>query len=253
MISINFNRVFVDTNIALGNHMFQYTICRIISLKNNYGFFIPDGGYLVKCFNNIDLGVNDGSITNYFSEDISKQLYDPNIFNIPNFTNLKGFFQTDKYFKGYEELVKSWFAVDMDDETNTFIEKYPVDDYCYIHIRGIDYKDAGWVLPEKYFNDAMKKVKKVKNNISFVIITDDIEYSKKILPNIDILSNNVVTDFKLLYNSKYSIISNSSFSWWSSWLTDKKITVAPLNWLYYNEPSKGFYPMDVKTDKFIYI
>ena len=35
MITINFNQVHVENDIALGNHLFQYAICRIVALKNN--------------------------------------------------------------------------------------------------------------------------------------------------------------------------------------------------------------------------
>jgi hypothetical protein len=253
MITAYFNKIFVDTNIALGNHLFQYVLCRLIATKNNYNFFMPHESYLTKCFKNLDMGVKDGNIRHTFREDASKQTYNPNLFNIQDFTNLHGYFQTDKYYEGSEELIKSWFEVDIDDNCKEIINNYPIDNVCYIHIRGGDYKDAGWMLPKKYFEGAMDEVRKLKSDISFVIITDDVEVSKQMFPHIDVLSKDVATDFKLLYNSKYSIISNSTFSWWSSWLSDKEITVAPNNWLNYNEPNKGFYPLDIRTNKFIYI
>jgi hypothetical protein len=62
-----------------------------------------------------------------------------------------------------------------------------------------------------------------------------------------------MVDFKLMYNSKYCILSNSTFSWWSSWLTEKEISIAPNNWLNYNNPELGFHPIDIKTDKFLYV
>jgi hypothetical protein len=37
----------------------------------------------------------------------------------------------------------------------------------------------------------------------------------------------MMVDFKILYFSKYTIITNSSFSWWASWLSnDKEIVIA---------------------------
>jgi hypothetical protein len=62
-----------------------------------------------------------------------------------------------------------------------------------------------------------------------------------------------MVDFKLMYYSKYSIISSSSLAWWSNWLSDKEITIAPNNWLNYNKPGDGFYPVDIMVDKFTYI
>ena len=62
MITVHFNQVFVEQDIALGNHLFQYCICRIVAMKNGYNFFIPYSGKLKECFPNLDLGVSDGII-----------------------------------------------------------------------------------------------------------------------------------------------------------------------------------------------
>lgn len=249
MITINFNPVYVENNIALGNHMFQYCVCRIAAEKNGYNFYIPYGQYLSKCFPNLDFGVKDGEIVNYYNEGRS-QVYNPSALNVPDFTNLNGYYQTDKYLVGNEDKVKSWFSIDMDDETQKILDRYPIDEYCYIHLRGSDYKIAGQsLLPKRYYSDAMSKLSK----LSFVIITDDVDLAKSYFPDIDVISSDVVTDFKALYFSKYSIISNSSFSWWASWLSDKVVTIAPSNWLNYNNPNMGYHPIDIKTDKFIFI
>ena len=34
---------------------------------------------------------------------------------------------------------------------------------------------------------------------------------------------------------------------------EKEKVIAPNNWLNYNKPELGFYPIDIKTDGFIYI
>jgi hypothetical protein len=63
----------------------------------------------------------------------------------------------------------------------------------------------------------------------------------------------MMVDFKILYFSKYTIITNSSFSW-ASWLSnDKEIVVLSNNWFNYNRPQFGFSPVDIKTKKFEYI
>ena len=69
----------------------------------------------------------------------------------------------------------------------------------------------------------------------------------------DIISNDIMSDFKLLYYSKYNIISNSSFSWWTTWLSDNKIVViGPDRWFNYKNKELGFEP-DVYTKKIKYI
>jgi hypothetical protein len=253
MITVNFNPVSVDTNIALGNHMFQYCVCRLIAEKNGYEFYIPYGQYLAKVFPNLSFGSKDGEILNYYYEE-ANQKYNPSVFKISDFTNLNGYYQTDKYLIDNIDKIKSWFKIDIDDKTFEVIDKYPVDDFCYIHIRGGDYKSAQhFSLPIKYYLDAIDIIKSKFPELSFVVVTDDVEFSKSYFPDFDVISNDVVTDFKSLYFSKYLIIANSSFSWWSGWLSNKLITIAPSNWLNYNKPSLGYHPIDIKTDKFIFI
>lgn len=252
MITVNFNPLTDNKNIALGNHMFQYAVCRIIADKKSCNFYIPHSTYISQCFENLDLGKKDGEIIHSYKEN-TEQIYDPDIFHVSDFTNLVGFFQTEKYLLGYEDKVKKWFFPKLDDKTKDILNKYPTSEYCYIHLRGGDYTTNGLVLPNEYFLRAVQRVKEMKSDISFVVITDDINLSKLYFPEFEVVSNDVITDFKCLYFSEFSIISNSSFSWWSSWLTDKKIVIAPNNWLYYNRPNQGFHPKDIKTEKFIFI
>ena len=63
----------------------------------------------------------------------------------------------------------------------------------------------------------------------------------------------MMVDFEILYKSKINIIPNSTFSWWASWLDNKEMVVAPNNWWNYNKPELGFYPVDIKTEEFIYV
>jgi hypothetical protein len=259
MITVYFNQV-LDVhlkmnNIALGNHMFQYALCRLVAEKNGYNFFIPYSGYLKECFPSIDLGIKDGDIK-YKFDDHPEQIYNPNVFSIPDFTHLNGYFQTEKYFAGNEETIKSWFMVEMDDITKSVLEKYPVDKYCYVHVRGGDNKfgENNWLIPKEYYLKSFEKIKETNKDISFLIITDDVEFSKTYFPNIEVISNSIMVDFKCLYFSKYTIISASTFSWWAAWLTDKKIVLAPNKWLNYNKPENDwFFPKDVKSSKFIYL
>lgn len=261
MITINYD----EENLLFGNHLFQYSLIRLIALKNNYNFHVKYPNHLLHCFPNLDLGICDGETYKYIEEDTQTQTYIESVFNIPDFIELKGYYQTPKYFEGNEDLVKSWFNIEIDNDVLSIINRFPVDKYCYIHIRGADYKSNNWSLPTKYYLDAMEEVKKINKDISFVIVTDDIELSETLFPDIEIITSeahkygtfgkNGVVDFKSLYFSKYCIISASTFSWWAAWLsTDhKEIIIAPNNWLNHNFPERGFYPVDIKTKEFTYL
>jgi hypothetical protein len=251
----------VELNGRLGNQMFQYSICRLIAHKNGFNFCIPSEGnpstnkvHIKNVFDNLDLGIEDSNNVNYFYEDDTTQVYNPNIFNTQNNTVLSGFFQTPKYFEGYEELVKSWFNIELNEKSKEILKKYNPEEYCYIHLRGLDYKnDTNWFLSIDYYQKSIDYIQNMYPNISFLIITDDINEAEKLFPNIKSISNDMITDFIILLNSNKLIISNSTFSWWAAWLKTKEIIIAPNNWLNYNKPELGFYPVDIKTNNFTYI
>lgn len=255
MITIDMNRVNTESDIGLGNHMFQYAICRLIAEKNNFNYYIPYNQYLKSCFPDIEIGIQDGVSQFYFAEDSNSQKYNPEIFNCPDFTHFWGYYQTEKYYEGNEDRIKSYFKIDLTTECEQLLKKYNTDDYCYMHIRASGNKlgDAKWLLPIEYYEKSMSEIRKIKNDMKFVIVTDDPEYSKEIFPNIDVLYNSVSTDFRLMYFSKYAIISNSTFSWWACWLSEKSITISPNFWLNFKFPEQGFYPVDIKSKKFQYI
>jgi hypothetical protein len=251
----------IELNGRLGNQMFQYSVCRIAAEKNGYNFYIsrePNAhGQNISDYFNLDMGINDGShLVFRYSENTHTQTYNPDVFNIADNTIIHGFYQTDKYFSGYEDKIKKWFSIETDHKTDVILSEFPIEDYCYLHFRGTDYKnwdDGKKFLPKKYFDDAIKKIREHKDDIKVLIITDDPVLANEIFPGERIISNDLMTDFKLLYYSKYCIIPNSSFSWWASWLSDKYLTIAPYCWLNYNYQDLGFYPADIESDKFIYI
>jgi hypothetical protein len=251
----------VDLNGRMGNQMFQYAVCRIIAHKKNINYYIPsvgqpstEGIHIKDVFKNLDLGILDGNVQYRYNDNHTQQSYDPNIFNISDNTLLWGFFQTPKYFIDNEELVKSWFVIEPTTESKNILEKYNPDEYCYIHLRGTDYKNhSHWFLDKNYYEKSMDYIRNIKPDIKFLIVTDDIDESKKLFPDIDCVSHDMITDFSVLLNSRYLIITNSTFSWWAAWLKNKDIVVSPNNWLNYNKPELGFFPVDIKTESFIYL
>ena len=108
-------------------------------------------------------------------------------------------------------------------------------------------------LSKDYYQKSIDYVKSVNPEISFLIITDDIDESKNLFPDIDCVSNDMITDFSVLLNSKHIIITNSTFSWWAAGLKNKETIIAPNNWLNHNKPELGFFPVDIKTETFIYL
>ena len=242
----------------LGNQLFQYAVCKSVALKNGYEYHIPRdflGRSQLRL--NCDLGVDNKVVTNVFyqkSEDIHHE-----IFNISDNTLISGFFQSDFYFKDIEGIIKNDFKLEYDQKSEDILKKYDVDDYCYIHLRGGDYKEIDWVLPKEYYDHAKNNILENKKDIKFLFVTDDIEYCKSIYPNEEYISNDEFTDFYILSKCKYMIMSNSSFSWWTAFLNEKyEMIVGPKRWFNYNmlerfgDVNKTI-PESIELEKIIYI
>jgi hypothetical protein len=266
-------------NGRLGNNLFQYTFCRIASKKNNCNFYIPSTKLeAIELYDfckqktninlehpcesnphfwtgenifNIDFGINDFSLNKIMGE--------VNINDVNDETLLLGFYQTESYLIEYRDIIiNDWlrFNDDLINKSSELVSKYDRDEYCYIHFRGTDYKNIPqYYLPIDYYNDSINYIKSINENIKFVVITDDVLEAKKFFSDYDVISNEMEVDFYLLSKSKYSIIPNSSFSWWASWLNDNsEIIVAPNRWFNYNNYyGDGFEPSNIKTKKFYYL
>jgi len=90
-------------------------------------------------------------------------------------------------------------------------------------------------LPLKYYYNQIRWFQLNIRNPYFIIISDNINEAKKIfshIKNISFSEMNVYSDFILMTKCKYGILSNSSLSWWGSFLMlNRKIVIAPKFWL----------------------
>ena len=242
----------------LGNQLFQYAVCKSVALKNKYEYHIPRDFLGVtqlklKC----DLGVDNKTVESVFSQ-TSENIHS-DIFNISDNTLISGFFQSEFYFEEIKNIIKKDFSLEFDQKSEDIINKYNPDEYCYMHIRGGDYKDIDWLLPKKYYENAKNIILEKNKNIKFLIITDDVDYSRSIFPEHDHISNDIFTDFYILTKCKYMIMSNSSFSWWTTYLNENyKIILGPKRWFNYNKIERfGNYditvPEGIEQNKVFYV
>ena len=67
----------------------------------------------------------------------------------------------------------------------------------------------------------------------FCFFSDDLNWCKENFKGdkyIFVETGNPYYDLYLMSKFQNHIIANSSFSWWGSWLSESKKTIAPLNW-----------------------
>lgn len=144
---------------------------------------------------------------------------------------IKGDFQAYNYLKiKPEEFIRE------PNEVTTFIEKLniPLKEYVGIHVRRGDYLKLPHRHPfcgEKYYKNALFKF---NSGTKFIVCSDDINWCKDHFKG-DIFyfvdGGSALIDFFILSKCKANIISNSTFSWWASFINNEnKRIIAPSRW-----------------------
>lgn len=189
----------------------------------------------------------------YCEQDIN---YDPEVLDKTN-AYLTGYFQSEKYFKDIELIVRKTFQFiphiyeNVPAELAKQIKKYQNQiqdsDAVSVHIRRGDYLDKrelyGDICTEEYYQKAVTIIKEQCPEATFFIFSNDPEWSKKRIEELYGASKRVIIiegttedtgylDMMLMSQCKHHIIANSSFSWWGAWLStyESKMVIAPAKW-----------------------
>ena len=212
----------------LGNQMFQYAALKGIAAHNLTDYCLPTDTSLHKCFRIPKKG------TEIFYPTIKETSYefDEKIFNCSE-GDLYGFFQTEKYFSHIEEeLRKDFRFYDIIYNSCFHYRKHILsEEVVTLHIRRGDYiTDPNFVLLEPdYYLEALKYFP----DSEIMVLSDDINWCREQFVGKRFKfssSNDPFIDLCLMSLCDYHIISNSSFSWWGSWLAKSKKTIAPQKW-----------------------
>jgi hypothetical protein len=247
---------------GLGNQMFQ--IATAYALSKDLKTIFP------KSYRNLDCGFDfDGCYTplqghtsakyknNFFKNFKLLETKPYHDFQEPSFSyteiplvptyggglTLKGYFQSEKYFKNYrDELIKLFdFPFEITKNVHPFIMNFDLENVVGVHVRRGDYINP----PSKedfHFNLGKSEYYKKAMNILgadkiFIFISDDIKWCKENFKGKNIFYSpftNELEDLYLLSRCKHKIIANSSFSWWGAYLSKWKwlstCVIAPENW-----------------------
>lgn len=269
-----------------GNHMWNYCICRIVAEKLGYEWGINPipthdyhNGMSQMYFMNVDYGksvvVNgknerglntyEGIPNEYYDEVKSYNgcwinMYDPNVFNIQDNTMIHLISQSEDYLIDRRDDVLSWFTI-KDEYKSTYNQKLNElgivldDNTCIINFRGGEYRGIpNLILSRKYWIDSVNHMLSINPNMKFVIITDDPDCARSFIGNYPCHHVDIGFDFYAINQSKYVILSNSSFGWWAAWLsTQSKKIIAPKYWSQHNV-SDGYWGLgDQYVRSFTYL
>lgn len=160
------------------------------------------------------------------------------------FYKLRGYFQSSLYFKKYSNEIRSLLQISpklMDASISIFtdIAIEDPDGWIGAHVRRGDYlisQEFYRVTDADYFIRARKTIESQIGERGVCWVTDDLDWVYKNLykQGDKVISGDSLTDFACLSSFRHIIMSNSTFSWWATWLnpknyTDRKIC-CPMQW-----------------------
>ncbi|MCR4757953.1 MAG: alpha-1,2-fucosyltransferase, partial [Butyrivibrio sp.] len=262
---------------GLGNQLFFYVTTRCVALEKgvDFGFINPGQvGNVAQSnmgmyFMDIDMGkeipLKDKDKFKIFVEqddrlymgnskhDMANGCYisgpDPKLFEVEDNTLIYGNLQDQSYFEKYRDQIKDWLKVKPEAESY----EYTADDLCIINIRGGEYTDHPELyLDRRYFLNAIEHMKEINPNMRFMVVTEDEEAAKKVLPEYECHHFDMGKDYVTVKNARYLILSNSSFSIMpvlSS--TELKYAIAPKYWARHNI-SDGFWSSEQNIYTFLH-
>lgn len=158
---------------------------------------------------------------------------------------LDGYWQNEKYFKDYSQLISDRFNFikETGEDVDKLAKKIKNVQAVAVHVRRGDYVtnpsavELLGVLPQAYYQKAMEIMSSKISAPFFIIFSDDIKWCRqnlKLEHSGYFNSHNFRSweDMKLMSLCQYHIIANSSFSWWGAWLSPDrdKIVIGPAKW-----------------------
>jgi hypothetical protein len=276
----------ITTNLTgnLGNHMWQYAVCRTIAEKLGYEWGInpnPSHDYFngqsQMTFMNVDFGKQvEGIIHEYHEkwktikhvDDVNVTTLNESLYHIEDNTILLGdngakggIYQSENYIIDRKEDIKKWFEIKSEYKNNYYkiLSDMGVtldDNLCVINFRGGEYRNIPNVLLRReYWKDAINHMLDINKNMKFLLITDDIQCANNFMPfPIQAIHVDVGFDFYVVNQAKWLIISNSTFGWWAAWLNEKaKKIIAPKYWARHNVSNGYWSTGDAYTRCFTYM
>ena len=240
-------------NGRMGNQMFQYAALVGIAKQCGFDFRIPDhsnasyfnqkvGANIITeyhelqhCFEMLHCGdryglIDGDEIELHESHEFCEELFK----ECPNHVTLNGYFQSEKYFKNAEKLLRLDFRFKehIIDEVENHFSSYLNEEPVCILVRDFnpdyDYPNCEnnhINIPPEFYE---KSIDILGRDRMYIICSNNIELTKKqeVFQGDNFIFNEVTPtdiykghfDLCLMSMCQDFIISNSTFAWWGAWL-----------------------------------
>lgn len=237
----------------LGNQLFQFAAVFGVAKRNGYDFVIPRSntapmsGFTMDgkpCTYRLEIA-DCFDIEHLLGEPFGlRQLvkerhfhFDESIMESPDNSSLNGYFQTDKYFREFkEDLLDTLKFKPHVVELAKSVLPTTNETLVSLHVRRGDYLHPNPhhpVIGTEYFDTA---VSKFDGACRFLVFSDDPEWCRTTWQGDDrftvVETGNNLVDLCAMSMCEHNIITNSSFSWWASYLNrnPEKTVIAPAKW-----------------------
>ena len=156
--------------------------------------------------------------------------FDSTVFSIKPGKVLCGYFQSYKYFLGFENEIRNALTRDFKggEVFTNIVNQLHGSHWLAIHVRRQDYvllSETFGLTSESYFIGALNYIDNIFPGLKKVVFSDDITEARKLLPECDLYIGkedlpSAVETLILMSKSSAIIGSNSSFSWWAAFLSE---------------------------------
>jgi len=229
---------------GLGNQMFQISkaIVEGYKLNRKVKFFLPKDQFVRNLnpfskyhtiLRNCEFSYKTFDAEKVIESQFTFAPLDP----VKGNTLFWGYFQSSKHFKGYEHQIRQFFSIPLLIRWY-FRLKYPAvfrENSISIHIRRGDFLNFPEIHSSLDLNYYKKALEKLSTKGSIFVFSDDLDWVKAEWPELKGTYVHEKFDYLelwLMSLCQHHVISNSTFSWWASYLCERKksMTVAPSLW-----------------------
>jgi hypothetical protein len=263
----------------LGNQLFQYAALKGIALKCGYEAVLPvlsDQSWhgqqsLLDNFNITSKQESNLQPPTHVYLEKDHMKYDASVFSIPDGTFIKGYFQSTKYWEGFEKEIKSELTpkTEFVKEAESYINALRIDDrpIVSLHLRRGDNTDGSNPSEELnrmydrggFWHSYFEKAKEKLENTRFLVFTGGARFTDDNSRDIQWARENLKGDFmfsegglpmqdfcRIMACDQHVISPISSFGWWAAYLSDGRV-IAPKH--YHPDIAsfthrEGFYPKE---------
>lgn len=174
--------------------------------------------------------------------------YRPEFETLGDATWLRGYWQTEKYFRDHADRVRAGLEITTPPmpETADVMREQDKVFAVSLHVRRGDYVSNAkfnathGTCDLDYYSRAAEHVAKAcKGDVVFFAFSDEPEWVRdnlRLPHDMRIVSHNGVLtnydDIRLMSRCRHHVVANSSFSWWGAWLNPDpdKMVIAPKRW-----------------------